>query len=476
MIIVHSAMHEGSIFLWGETSDHKNPVEQRKSSEKEKAKRYVYTCSADRQDLVSVLPEAFQNTAPEEQRFQEMAVWLPTKSGHAIPSSPLIMENPPGRRKARLSLWTITAYRMEWSEAVDFFCSCARKKVIAPGVVIGDDSAYWSETLRFAGSLVARQQYLPSIKTDERDFRAVWLPLYLGDDAESLTLLAKRMPPAARALCDINSAAPPATPAFDRLKAFLAGSVDHLVRSSSRSNGPIPKLRKGTTFESVHDAWLSALKSPDNRISGDKSELNDLAENVRDWSRPITVTALSPLRLCFRLEEPPVLEPPKRGRSKVQAQSWYVRYLLQPRDDLSLLVPVEDTWENGMAKTVGLNVPGPEVREYLLTSLGQASSMCLGIAGSLMGSKPAGYTLDPQEAHDFLTEKALLLRQSGFGVMLPAWWTGKGTKVRLSVSPSARTTKGVYLKSFTKNERIIPKECITLNHLCVRSFKCRTGG
>ncbi len=443
MIIVHLAMHAGGMFLWGESSDHTQALKTEKSSTRghtqEKAKRYRY--AADTKDLVSVLAESGANIRPEKKRFKDLAAWLPTRSVQAIPSSPLIAEQSPRRGKVKLCPWLISTYRMEWSEAVELLCTSSRKKVIAPGVVIGDDLAFWSVALRFAGGLVARQQYLPSIEVNEDDFRAVWLPVYFGDDAENLMQLAQRMPPAARALSDSRSTEPPAVSAVDQLKAFLGGTLDGLVRSSIREERSIKKRGKGTAFESVHDAWLSALKSPDNRIPGDKDEVAGLAENVRDWSRPIAVTALSPLRLCFRLEEPPVSEPPKRGRAKSTAESWYVRYLLQPRDDLSLLVPVEDAWTNGAAKTAGLKMAGPEVTEYLLTSLGQASSMCRGIAASLKSARPAGYTLDPQGAHDFLTEKALLLRQSGFGVMLPAWWVGKGSKLRLSLSAHVKSPK-----------------------------------
>lgn len=443
MIIVHSAMHSGRMFLWGETSDQKNVLKKRNHPEgghrQEKANRYRY--GADMKDLVSVLSVAVPKIGPERKRFKDLAAWLPTRAGQAIPSNPVIVEQLPGRGKAKLCHWIVTTYQMEWSEAVDLLCACCRKKVLTPGVVIGDDLSYWSEALRSAGSLVARQQYLPSIEAGEGDFRAVWLPLYLGDDAENLVQLAQRMPPAARALSDICLAEPPAEPSIDQLKAFLGGTLDHLVRSSSLVKRSIPKRGNAAPFESVHDAWLFALKAPDNRVPGDKSELAGLAENVRDWSRPIAVTALSPLRLCFRLEEPPASDPPKRGRARPHAEFWYVRYLLQPRDDLSLLVPVEDAWSNGPLNNAALKMTGPEVTEYLLTSLGQASSMCRGIASSLKSARPAGYTLDPQGAHDFLTEKALLLRQSGFGVMLPAWWIGKGTKLRLSVSPHVKSPK-----------------------------------
>lgn len=443
MIIAHSAMVSGRMLLWAEISEPAEVSKKRRSPEgypkEEEAKRYRY--GGDKKEIASVLAEALPNIGPEKKRFHDQTVWLPTRAGNATPSSPLIAEPPTGKGKVRLCPWVITAYRMEWDEAVELLCTCSRKNVIAQGVAIGDDLSLWSEALRFAGSLVARQQYLPSIEAVERHFRAVWVPLYLGDDADSLMQLAKRMPPAARAVTDMRSGEPPEIPALDHLKAFLAGTLDHLVRSSSQKERSVPKRGKETPVESVHDAWLSALRSPDNRIPGKESELAALAQNVRDWSRPIAVTALSPLRLCFRLEEPAVSEGPKRRSTKSPGESWYVRYLLQPEDDLSLLVPVEHSWNNGSARTAGLKMSGPELTEYLLTTLGQASSMCPGIAASLRSARPAGYALDPGGAHDFLTEKALLLKQSGFGVMLPAWWTGKGTKLRLSLSAKVKGPK-----------------------------------
>jgi len=443
MMVVHSAVHSGRMFLWGETPEGRSALKEGKSLQRshkpERLKRYPY--GAEATDLRSMLAEATPTIVPEKKRFQDLRMWLPTRAGQAIPSSPLIGEPFSEKGKMEICPWTLTTYRMEWSEAVDLLCACSRKKILAPGVVVGDDLSFWSEALQFAGSLLARQQYLPSIEAAAGSFLAVWLPVYLGDDAESLFDFSKRMPPAARALSDIRSNEPPAIPALDQLKAFLEGALDHLVRFASKDAPSIMKRGKVTAFESAHDAWLSALKSPDNRILGEETELASFAENVREWSRPVSVTTLSPLRLCFRLEGPSVSEPPKGVHAKSHGQSWYVRYLLQPRDDLSLLMPVEETWNNGLAKTAGLKMNGPEVTEYLLTSLGQASSICPGIATSLKSPRPAGYALDPQVAHDFLVEKAILLRQWGFGVMLPAWWTGKGTKLRLSVGAHVRSPK-----------------------------------
>jgi SNF2 family DNA or RNA helicase len=331
---------------------------------------------------------------------------------------------------------------LDWGEAVNLLCACLGKKVLAPGVIIGDDLAFWAEALRFAGSLVARQQYLPWVDEVEDDFHGVWRPQYLGDDSEGLTRLAQAMPAAARALSGVDAAEPPETPAIELLKAFVGGALDHLVRSSSAYDGPAPKRLKAGSFESVHDAWLYALRSSDNRIMGKGPDLAGLAEAVRDWSRPVAVSASSPLRLCFRLEEPTASEAPKaKSHAKAPEDAWRVRYLLQAANDLSLLIQAEDIWADGLPKTAGLKISGPEATEYLLTSLGQASSLCPEIAASLKTARPVGYPLDNQAAHDFLVDKALLLKQWGFSVMLPAWWTGKGSKLRLAVSANVKSPK-----------------------------------
>src|SRR5262249_53419406 len=74
-----------------------------------------------------------------------------------------------------------------------------------------------------------------------------------------------------------------------------------------------------------------------------------------------------------------------------------------------------------------------EPREFLLTALGQAAALCKPVEKSLKSPAPAWFQTDAAGAHHFLAETAWLLEQSGFSVLLPAWWTRKGTRARLSV-------------------------------------------
>ena len=82
-----------------------------------------------------------------------------------------------------------------------------------------------------------------------------------------------------------------------------------------------------------------------------------------------------------------------------------------------------------------------KVKEYLLSALGQAAGMCPRIEASLKTSAPAGYELDVSGAHEFLTQRAWALEQAGFGVLLPAWWTRKGTKLRLSARANVKSSE-----------------------------------
>ena len=178
-------------------------------------------------------------------------------------------------------------------------------------------------------------------------------------------------------------------------------------------------------------------------MKGEPAELARLAEQVRTWRRPIDIAASAPFRLCFRLEEP-------RADTGKAAGRWRVNYLLQAVDDLSLLVPAEAAWKERGTEAKVLGRDGFRPREYLLAALGQAATISPRIEASLKAAAPEGYDLDTAAAHDFLAERAGPLEQAGFGVFLPAWWTRKGTRLRLSAravvsSPKMTSKAGLSL-------------------------------
>jgi SNF2 family DNA or RNA helicase len=438
MIVLHAGLGTDGLLLWGERAGDAAPAARRPGRKPRMARPAPHPFAASAADLEAALGAAIG--PPDGQRragAEPVAAWLPTAGGAPAASSPLIGAPVEGDRQVALARWTVAAVRLSLSDAVDLLCASVGRDTLSPGVVVGRDMAFAATAVRFAGALAARQQYLPGIEEADGTLRAVWRPVVSGLDADRLARLARAMPDSCRALPG-EADAPPQTPPLPLLTAFVSAVLDHLVRASVPAPVPKPAERARrraapASFDSAHDAWLHALRSPDGVIAGSPARLKDLAGQVRAWQRPLVARAAAPFRLTFRLEEPPA-EAEEDG-------TWFVRYLLQAVHDPSLLVPAEEALRDRRVAPAPLRRAGFDAREHLLAGLGQAAGIDARIEASLAAAVPSGYALDAGGAFDFLGRRSMALEQAGFGVLLPSWWTRKGTSARLTLSAAVASPK-----------------------------------
>ena len=417
MFILHAAAVQGNLILWAEDSGSRNGPPDRQA-----AGEHPHCASS--QPLAEVI-----GLRMGDNRYGRAVAWLPTLGDAPVPSSALAGPMPGSRAKPRIRPWTVTTLRPNPEQTVRLLQACHEQRVLKPGVIIGPDLAYWAEALRLALSLTVRQQFLPALSQRDGQAIAIWTPVFTGEDAQRLAQLAGLMPASARALIVTGATEPPAIAAQAVLREFLAVQVDHLVRASTESR--IPDQLEA---DSAHDAWLSALTNTNPAVRGNQAQLQQLRRQVAEWQRPIAIAASSPYRLCLRLEEPPEPGPDEQAQA-LRQDSWYLRYLLQPHDDHSLLLPAQTVWKNQLNGTH----PDFNAVEFLLSSLAQAGSACPLITDSLKSRHPAGKRLDTGEAYGFLEKQAAELQQAGFGVLLPAWWTRQGTKTKPSIRARAKT-------------------------------------
>lgn len=431
MLVLHAALHKGRLQLWGESA----PQEEPATTHRKTAETYPYRTELS--VLRGGLAQADLLLQADEQVAGEQMIWLPTQGGVPLPSSPLVAEpSPKSRKPPTLAPWKVPTLALTAADAVDLLAAVRNRPVLAPGVVVGDELRYWSEALRLAGALVYRQHVLPDLVERGRGaYRACWMPVFLGEDGARLERLARAMPPVARAIGSDQRALPDSAPCAV-LREFLVWIVDHLVRRATA----FPAARRaGTASASLHGQWLHALRQPDGVLEGDKAELRQLAKQIRDWQRPLLRLVNAPYRLCFRLEEPGFDAADAEALFFPDASTeWRVHYLLQAREDPSLLVTAAAVWKPKRGTSEGLKTLGPKAREGLLASLGQAASLCPAIEASLNESAPVGYTLDTEGAFRFLGEEAPLLEQNGFGVLLPASWAGR-RRAKLAAHAQAKT-------------------------------------
>ncbi|MBI5584455.1 MAG: DEAD/DEAH box helicase [Deltaproteobacteria bacterium] len=444
MLVIHAAFQGDHLFLWAESSlDAKvtgkgSPQRKKTLAQESKPLPYDPGIKALSAGLSGLdLPPDRTRLTPEVR-----SLWLPAINGQPLPSSPLIADGPDTGGTLELRPWTITIIPLNTDQWTSWLSQCAGKELLGPGVISGRDLSFWTAALRFAGALVTRQAFLPSLEEENGLFRAYWQPVLSGPDLEQLHKLVAAMPASCRAVSDSNSA-PPILPAATVLNRFILLTVDGLVRSSGALPAGFPRPspgRAGQKIHSLHGRWLSALTSRDGSLEGKGDELRELARQIEEWQYPVQRSTDTPFRLTFRLEEPEEELKPRPAR-KAKPPDWQLRYLLQGVKDPSLLLPAGAGWTDSKAGALlGKNIRF-NAREYLLLSLGQAAKIYPPLEAGLKTSAPESVPMTTGEAFEFLREKAWVLKQAGFGIIVPSWWTGRGTRLHLSAKAKVRSPK-----------------------------------
>ena len=462
MLMLHFAIDRDKFLLWAEKPLDQSQVPPKRRGRKPKQPRpEAHPFAAEWSGLQAALQNIGLAAALPEVKA---AAWLPSLEGKPLPSSPLVGESEAAGEPVLLP-WLVPVYLLDSGAVLDLLISCRGRHTLAPGVIIGQDLAYWVNCLGFAAGVAARGLFLPGIKAGQGEYRACWQPFVAGGLQEQLSGQALGMPGACRAL-SLDDTRPERSGA-SVLAGFIEQMLDRIVRSNIDENTlrSLRSLRsvkaESPEFESLHDRWLYALGSPEAIISGAESELAEFALQIGEWKRRLFTEEAGPLRLCFRLEEPEEDEDEdetesKPGRGKTgRPDLWQVRFLLQSKLDPSLMVKAEDVWKRKRAWIALAGTEPGQAREYLLTALGRASTLYPELEASLKTSAPAGLSLNAAGAFKFLREQAIALETAGFRVLLPAWWSRKGAQVRLTAkakvtSPKLKADGAMSLNELTK--------------------------
>lgn len=436
MIVLHLSHCAGEFYLWAEQT----PEQLRRPKRAARTTPPVYPFDADVRGLAEAVG-AFGTGVPVTKKNTEaVRAWLPSRGKRPIASAAFIADPPDSRGSLNIRPWTVTGRKVDFTEMVSLLTVCTEQPMPARGIISGADMRWFAQAFRLAAAFVSRQSYLPGISEGIGAFHARWQPVLDDASREQFTNLVARMPGSCRCLSDIKTSSPPDIPPRSVAEGFIVRAVDGLVREaiSPKQQGKKPKL----SFDSIHDAWLYAMRSPNDVIPGKSwGELHELERQIRQWQRPIEFSQHAAYRLVFRLNEPETMAPDDPSAPSVPIENWQVEYLIQPKDDLSLLLPVANVWKPRSKSAKWLQKHGGNPKEYLLTAMGQAAELCPQVAASLAQKHPAGFAIDTAGAHRFLTEDAPALEAARFGVLLPAWWTRKGARRPLSAGIEVKSPK-----------------------------------
>jgi SNF2 family DNA or RNA helicase len=356
-------------------------------------------------------------------------------------------DNVPGA--PQLANWQVTGLMLEALDALKFLTHTRRQRQPAPGseathrLRLGNDILYWSNAAKFALEMLIGQHYVPALRRNgATGLYAIWRPALLDDRLRRrFVALIDTMPAVCRAYDLEQTEAAPSPYALT--EHFVATVVDAAIRTWSngdKRSAATPALQ-----------WASQLRAPEPYLPLPPQPAFQFMQAWQTWIDQLHITSDANFRITFELVEP---ELPAQSAGMTGALSdqitpipdeqrhWTLRFYLQARDDLRLLIPAEHVWAAHSSQLRFGNRRVDRPQERLLAGLGAASRLFAPIERSLRTAQPGLAILTPAEAHQFLREAAPLLESNGFGVLLPEWWslrqrTRLGLRLRLAADADA---------------------------------------
>jgi hypothetical protein len=288
---------------------------------------------------------------------------------------------------------------------------------------------YWNMAAALALEAIATHKLIPVI--DGQDAR--WLPVLDSPrDAQRLSQLEAAMPPICRA--SPTEEGEHLSPRV-LLNSFLNTFCDSLAREWGRDSAPkfyrgdpstparpIAPGRAGSGQAEPAHRWIEALFSDEPVIQLSPNQLQNLASSHKAWMRNLHVAGDAAFRVAFRLEAP-----------ALQEQPWQLHYLIQAKDDPSLLVPADEVWKKTRGTLTHLGHRFEQPQEKLLAGLGYAARLFPPNTDSLKSKRPTELAVDTGGAYTFLRKTAPILEGAGFGILVPPWWNKKGARLGVKV-------------------------------------------
>ena len=385
------------IIFWTETSDAPQPVPQRgRTAKKPKPRTHPFATSP--------------NLAGEK---RTLTLRLPAVKGIPLPSPGLIHNWEIDTAEPTLAPFTVDGIWMSPTEALLVLLAYSTPQT-DPGTSYrpGTCFRYWNMVVALALETLATYKLIPVI--DGEDAR--WLPVLDSPrDAQRLIQLETAMPPICRA--EPTEEGEHLSPRI-LLNSFLNIFCDSLAREWGKS--AVPKFQRSSD-EPAH-RWLEALFGNDPTIQLSPNQLQNLASSHKTWMRNLYVAGDAAFRVTFRLEAP-----------SLQEQPWQLHYLIQAKDDPSLLIPADEVWKKTRGALTHLGHRFEQPQEKLLAGLGYAARLFPPITDSLKGKRPTELDVDTNGAYTFLRETAPILEGAGFGILVPPWWNKKGARLGVKV-------------------------------------------
>lgn len=425
MMVVHALWKmdgDGEMYFWAESSEFYYA-----GRTAEDAERHPFSVKFT--SLVEKIGELSAGVGPGVGRRHTIRLYLPS-SGHRPTPSDLIPKKDIPEKPDRLLLWKVPSIGMKAAYALQFFIGL--KENLPEDVALGSSFKYWHEVTKLAIELVSRQAFAPGVFNDDKNVSRLytrWRAYPNDQDMQRINQLLGFMPAVCLASAETFSQAYKTNLVYS----YINGVIDAFVRASNSTTLKSPEQEYSLPHE-----FLRSLVSPDQKFEVTGRDISKFYAQIKSWLSPLDRgDRITPLRTCFRVEEPP-----ENGKESGDS-AWRISFMLQARNDPSLMVPAPVVWDTESDVVKYVNASFENAQERLLEDLGTASSLYPRLEASLEEPTPEFVSLNAEEAYGFMRDVSPLLVDSGFNVQFPSWWRKPEglASVRLKLSPIKGDTK-----------------------------------
>ena len=240
-------------------------------------KRIFYLWGEEpREEPLSPLPPLSKHLAqagllasPRRTPLVRNTLWLPSRGGVALPSSPLLGEEPDRRRKISLEPFSIPTLPLTLQEMKELFRTDSLEPPPGSALLLGP-SLFWAFRLfRLTENLIARESYLPSLMQGDSFWEARWIPVLPEEMEKEMEHLGESLPGALRCMAQEEGKAPEIAPR-EHTREMLFTLLDGLIRLCLGRENKVKSSAQ--SFPSLHDAWLEALSTPSPKVLWKKEE------------------------------------------------------------------------------------------------------------------------------------------------------------------------------------------------------------
>jgi SNF2 family DNA or RNA helicase len=425
-------IQEGNFYLWVETD-----LSAKVSKGKKKAVE-PHPQQLNGADLAEFLANELGLTGLIPDNISTQYFILPSTASQPLPSLELTRYLETDELEATTwKCWAVDCYRLDpiikLLNDIHFLALYSTSEI-----QIGADLLFWYHYSQSFQEVLRKDRYIPALK-----YRAKDVPTSRGKKIAAIHQIYPGW--------EIVSAA---------YEAKIQQYVEYLPLAGTggwdRSDAPLEFYKKETLLRHFSECllWDTVVTTPlptsfQKKITGSRLLLGCLDGEFDEedaWQDPAALATYhqwqtwqqkivaaqesTAFTLCLKLQEAPAKSP----------EDWYLKFLVSAKKDPSLKLELDDYWSlNAKTKKTIHKQFGQDFEKDLLLSLGHAAQIYPRIWQGLETDRPIGFALNLQAAFEFLSETAWILEDTGYKVMVPAWWTPQGrTRAKLRLKASAK--------------------------------------